>query len=54
VLADCQAVVENVVLGADPKAVSDLVHLGQDAIAIDLRTATSGRVQACIGTQHLN
>ena len=33
--SDCQPVEEDVVLGADPEAMSDLVHVGPDVITVD-------------------
>ena len=48
VFINSQPVKEHVVLGTDPQALSDLVHVGSDVIVIDHCCATSGCVQTCI------
>ena len=44
----CEPVEEHVVLGTDPQALSDLVHVGSDVVVIDHCCATRGYVQTCI------
>ena len=45
VLADCEPVKEHVVLGTDSETAANLVHVVQNAVAVDDRIAGSWRVE---------
>lgn len=53
VLADCEPVKEHVVLGADSETAPDLVHVVQNAVAVDDRVASCWRVQTCRGRNEM-
>ena len=44
-LTDSKTIKKDIVLRADSQTVSDLIHISQDAVTIDLSCPTSGRVQ---------
>ena len=44
----CEPVKEHIVLGTDPQALADLVHVGSDVLVIDHCCATRGCVQTYI------
>ena len=41
VLLDSESVKQNIMLRANPKILSDLVHVSEDTIPIDFRTTTT-------------